>query len=97
MLDEAQRPHFRICNLYNSKESRKSPPFLLIDELTVWPTWITFMTACTPSNLNEELAPPHIWLLQIFTNAGDKPRALLHHPRDPLKDLILAGHVITIA
>ena len=23
-------------------------------------------------------------------------RALLHHPRDTLKDLILAGHVITI-
>ena len=25
-----------------------------------------------------------------------QPRALLHHPRDTLKDLTLAGHVITI-
>ena len=25
-----------------------------------------------------------------------QPHALLHHPRDTLKDLILAGHVITI-
>ena len=25
-----------------------------------------------------------------------QPRALLHHPCDTLKDLILAGHVITI-
>ena len=25
-----------------------------------------------------------------------QPRALLHHPRDTLKDLIFAGHVITI-
>ena len=25
-----------------------------------------------------------------------QPRALLHHPRDTLKDLTFAGHVITI-
>ena len=25
-----------------------------------------------------------------------QPHALLHHPRDTLKDLTLAGHVITI-
>ena len=37
-----------------------------------------------------------MWHTRIAARALWQPRALLHHPRDTLKDLILAGHVITI-